>query len=280
VTLRIRVDLSYDGTAFSGWAAQPGRRTVEDTLSQALTTIVRSLTPVRLVVAGRTDAGVHARGQVAHADVEAADWEKVRGRSDRPLEEAAATRLRGILPPDVTVRQVSVAPDGFDARFSALRRRYLYRICDDPATLDPLRRFDTVSVRGPLDVAAMDAAARSLLGLHDFAAFCRRRAGATTVRTLLDHRWERAADGTVEATVVADAFCHSMVRSLVGAVVPVGEGRLSVDVPRQVLLGGVRDSRVRVMPPHGLSLEEVTYPPDDELAARAEESRVRRVLPG
>ncbi len=280
MTLRIRVDLSYDGTAFSGWAAQPGRRTVEDTLSQALTTIVRSLTPVRLVVAGRTDAGVHARGQVAHADVEAADWEKVRGRSDRPLEEAAATRLRGILPPDVTVRRVSVAPDGFDARFSALRRRYLYRICDDPATLDPLRRFDTVSVRGPLDVAAMDAAARSLLGLHDFAAFCRRRAGATTVRTLLDHRWERAADGTVEATVVADAFCHSMVRSLVGAVVPVGEGRLSVDVPRQVLLGGVRDSRVRVMPPHGLSLEEVTYPPDDELAARAEESRVRRVLPG
>ncbi len=280
MTLRIRVDLSYDGTAFSGWAAQPGRRTVEDTLSEALTTIVRSPTPVRLVVAGRTDAGVHARGQVAHADVEAADWEKVRGRSDRPLEEAAATRLRGILPPDVTVRRVSVAPDGFDARFSALRRRYLYRICDDPATLDPLRRFDTVSVRGPLDVAAMDAAARSLLGLHDFAAFCRRRAGATTVRTLLDHRWERAADGTVEATVVADAFCHSMVRSLVGAVVPVGEGRLSVDVPRQVLLGGVRDSRVRVMPPHGLSLEEVTYPPDDELAARAEESRVRRVLPG
>ncbi len=280
MTLRIRVDLSYDGTAFSGWAAQPGRRTVEDTLSDALTTIVRSPTPVRLVVAGRTDAGVHARGQVCHADVEVADWEKVRGRSDRPLEEAAATRLRGILPPDLTVRRVRLAPKGFDARFSALRRRYLYRICDDPAALDPLRRFDTVLVRGPLDVAAMDAAARTLLGLHDFAAFCRRRAGATTVRTLLDHRWGRAADGTVEATVVADAFCHSMVRALVGAVVPVGEGRLTVDVPLEVLRGGVRDSRVRVMPPHGLSLEEVTYPPDDELAARAEESRVRRVLPG
>lgn len=177
------------------------------------------------------------------------------------------------------MRRVSRAPDGFDARFSALRRRYRYRICDDPATLDPLRRYDTVLVRGPLDVPAMDAAARSLLGLHDFAAFCRRREGATTVRTLLDHRWERAVDGTVEATVVADAFCHSMVRALVGAVVPVGEGRLAVDVPREVLLGGVRDSRVRVMPPHGLSLEEVTYPPDDELAARAAESRVRRVLP-
>ncbi len=280
VTLRIRIDLSYDGTAFSGWAAQPGHRTVEGTLSDALTTIVRSPTPVRLVVAGRTDAGVHARGQVAHADVEDTGWARVRGRSERPLEEAAATRLRGILPPDLMVRRVSQAPDGFDARFSALRRRYLYRICDDAATLDPLRRYDTVLVRGPLDVAAMDAAARSLLGLHDWAAFCKRRAGATTVRTLLDHRWDRAPDGTVEATVVADAFCHSMVRSLVGAVVPVGEGRLSVDVPREVLLGGVRDSRVRVMPPHGLSLEEVTYPPDDELAVRAVESRVRRVLPG
>jgi tRNA pseudouridine38-40 synthase len=279
VTLRIRIDLSYDGTAFSGWAAQPGRRTVEDVLSDALSTIVRSTAPVRLVVAGRTDAGVHARGQVCHADIDPEGWQQVRGRSERPLEEAAATRLRGILPPDLTVRRVSRAPDGFDARFSALRRRYRYRICDDPATLDPLRRYDTVLVRGPLDVPAMDAAARSLLGLHDFAAFCRRREGATTVRTLLDHRWERAVDGTVEATVVADAFCHSMVRALVGAVVPVGEGRLAVDVPREVLLGGVRDSRVRVMPPHGLSLEEVTYPPDDELAARAAESRVRRVLP-
>jgi tRNA pseudouridine38-40 synthase len=280
VTLRIRIDLSYDGTAFSGWAAQPGRRTVEDTLSGALTTIVRSPTPVRLVVAGRTDAGVHARGQVCHADIEDDGWQAVRGRTDRPLEEAAATRLRGILPPDLTVKKVSRAPEGFEARFSALRRRYRYRICDDAAAMDPLRRHDTVLLRGPLDVAAMDAAARSLLGLHDWAAFCKRRAGATTVRTLLDHRWERAADGTVEATVVADAFCHSMVRALVGAVVPVGEGRVAVDVPREVLLGGVRDSRVRVMPPHGLSLEEVTYPPDDELAARAAESRVRRVLPG
>ena len=280
MTLRIRIDLSYDGTAFSGWAAQPGRRTVEGVLSEALTTILRSPEPVRLVVAGRTDAGVHARGQVAHADVDEQCWDAVSGRSARPPEEAAATRLRGILPADVGIRAVTRAPEGFDARFSALRRRYRYRICDDPATLDPLRRYDTVLVRGPLDVPAMDAAARSLLGLHDFAAFCRRREGATTVRTLLDHRWERAVDGTVEATVVADAFCHSMVRALVGAVVPVGEGRLAVDVPREVLLGGVRDSRVRVMPPHGLSLEEVTYPPDDELAARAAESRVRRVLPG
>ncbi|HET6967759.1 MAG TPA: tRNA pseudouridine synthase A [Ornithinibacter sp.] len=278
--MRIRIDLAYEGTAFSGWAAQPRRRTVEGVLSAALTTLLRSPEPVRLVVAGRTDAGVHARGQVTHADVDPRAWQALRGRSGRPVEEAAATRLRGILPADVAVRRVSRAPEGFDARFSALHRRYLYRICDDPARLDPLRRHETVAVRGPLDVATMDLAARSLLGLHDFAAFCKRREGATTVRTLLDHRWGRAPDGTVEATVVADAFCHSMVRALVGAVVPVGEGRLGVDVPREVLEGGMRDPRVRVMPPHGLSLEEVVYPPDAELATRAEQARSTRTLPG
>lgn len=280
VTLRIRVDLSYDGTAFSGWAAQPGHRTVEGELSAALTTVLRSPDPVRLVVAGRTDAGVHARGQVAHTDVDPAAWALVGGRSHRATEDVAANRLRGILPPDIAIRAVRRAPDGFDARFSAVRRRYLYRICDDPARADPLRRHETALVRGPLDVAAMDAAASALLGLHDFAAFCRRREGATTVRTLLDHRWARAVDGTVEGTVVADAFCHNMVRALVGSVVPVGQGRLGAEVPRQVLETGRRDPRVKVMPAHGLSLEEVVYPPDDELADRARQARVRRTLRG
>ena len=279
MTLRIRIDLSYDGTAFSGWAAQPGRRTVEGTLAEALTTILRSAEPVRLVVAGRTDAGVHTRGQVAHADVEEEVWDAVRGRSARPAEEAAASRLRGILPPDIAIRSVTRAPDGFDARFSALRRRYLYRVWDDAARMDPLRRHDTVLVRGPLDVERMDRAAGSLLGLHDFAAFCRRREGATTVRTLLDYRWERGADGVIAGTVVADAFCHSMVRALVGAVVPVGESRLDVGVPAAVLAGGARAPRVRVMPAHGLSLEEVVYPADADLASRADMARSRRELP-
>ncbi|WP_345206135.1 tRNA pseudouridine synthase A [Fodinibacter luteus] len=278
--MRIRIDLGYDGTAFSGWAAQPQRRTVEGVLSAALTTLLRSPEPVRLVVAGRTDAGVHARGQVAHADVDPRVWEAVRGRSERPAEEVAATRLRGILPPDVGIRAVSRAPEGFDARFSALRRRYLYRLCDDPTRADPLRRHDTALVRGPLDVEAMSDAAGRLLGLHDFAAFCRRREGATTVRTLLAHEWSRAPDGTVEGTVVADAFCHSMVRALVGAVVPVGLGRFGRDVPADLLAAGVRDPRVRVMPAHGLSLEEVVYPPDAELSARADEARATRLMPG
>ncbi len=233
---------------------------------------------MRLTVAGRTDAGVHARGQVVHVDVDEAAFAALPGRSDRPPEAAAVARLAGVLPADVVVHRVAVAPDGFDARFSALRRRYRYRLLDDPAAADPLRRHDTVLVRDRLDVAAMDAAAGALVGLHDFAAFCRRRAGASTVRTLLGYSWQRSADGVLEATVVADAFCHSMVRSLVGAVVPVGEGRVDVGWPAEVLTAGVRDPRVRVMPPHGLSLEEVLYPPDDELAARAEEARAVRTL--
>ena len=195
MTVRVRIDLAYDGTDFSGWAAQPGRRTVEEELSRALTTVLRAAEPVRLTVAGRTDAGVHARGQVCHADVPTEGWEALPGRSDRTPEQAAPTRLAGVLPPDVVVRAVSVAPEGFDARFSALRRRYLYRLSDRPSAFDPLRRRDTVLLRGdPVDVGAMDEAARSLVGLRDFAAFCKKREGATTVRTLLEYSWRRTDD--------------------------------------------------------------------------------------
>ena len=276
--LRIRLDLGYDGTDFSGWAAQPGLRTVEGELSAALTTLLRSSEPVRLTVAGRTDAGVHARGQVAHLDADPSAWAALRGRSERSAEAAALSRLRGILPADIGVRAVGLAPEGFDARFSALQRRYLYRLCDRPATADPLRRRDTVLTKRELDVEAMHSAAQKLLGLNDFGAFCKKRDGATTVRTLLDYSWRRAADGTLEATVVADAFCHSMVRSLVGAVLPVGEGRRSVEWPAEVMRAAVRDTGVTVMPPHGLSLEEVTYPDDTGLAARADEARAVRTL--
>ncbi|SDO56278.1 tRNA pseudouridine38-40 synthase [Pedococcus dokdonensis] len=276
--LRIRLDLGYDGTEFSGWAAQPGLRTVEGELSTALGTLLRSEQPVRLTVAGRTDAGVHARGQVAHLDPDPAAWAALPGRSDRTPEGAALTRLRGILPDDLAVHAVTVAAAGFDARFSALQRRYVYRLCDRPETVDPLRRRDTVLTKRELDVRAMHEAAQGLVGLHDFAAFCKRREGATTVRTLLDYSWRRAEDGTVEATVVADAFCHSMVRALVGALVPVGEGRRGVEWPAEVLGAGVRDTGVTVMPPHGLSLEEVSYPDDTGLAARAQEARAVRTL--
>jgi tRNA pseudouridine38-40 synthase len=277
--LRVRLDFAYDGTAFSGWATQPGRRTVEEELSRGLTRILRSDTPVRLTVAGRTDAGVHAKGAVAHADVGAGAWAALPGRSDRSPQQAALSRLRGVLPADLVVRRAAPAPEGFDARFSATWRRYRYRLCDRPETLDPLRRYDTVVHPRSLDVAAMHEASQSLLGLQDFAAFCKRREGATTVRTLMRLGWTRAADGTVEGTVVADAFCHSMVRSLVGVVVPVGEGRRPVSWPLSILGAGRRDTSVVVMPPHGLTLEEVAYPPDAELAERALQTRARRAAP-
>ena len=275
--MRLRVDFGYDGTDFSGWAAQPGRRTVEEVLADAWATILRA-DPPKLTVAGRTDAGVHARGAVCHLDVDEPLLAALPGRSQRGPLEAAVTRLAGVLPADVVVHRVSAAPDGFDARFSATSRRYLYRIADSDATHDPLRRRDTVWLRHPLDLDAMNEASASLLGLRDFAAFCKKREGATTVRTLLAYEWTRDGDGVLLGTVRADAFCHSMVRALVGAVVPVGHGRRPAEWPVEVMTAAVRDPGVAVMPAHGLSLEEVTYPADSELAARAQEARNVRTL--
>ncbi|HHU10550.1 MAG TPA: tRNA pseudouridine(38-40) synthase TruA [Intrasporangiaceae bacterium] len=274
--IRLRIDLGYDGTDFSGWASQPDRRTVQGELTAALTTILRTEVLVQVTCAGRTDAGVHARGQVVHVDVSDEVYAGLPGRSLRTPEGALAARLRGLLPADVVVRAVSLAPEGFDARFSALSRRYRYVICDNPAHLDPLRVRETVVHPRGLDAELMSAAAESLTGLHDFAAFCRRREGATTIRTLLRYEWKRVGPGLLEATVVADAFCHSMVRALVGVVVPVGEGREPVSFAADVLTAGVRDPRVKVMPAHGLVLEEVAYPAEGDLAARAGEARRTR----
>jgi tRNA pseudouridine38-40 synthase len=259
--VRVRIDLAYDGGGFSGWAAQPGRRTVEGVLSQTLGHVLRLPEAARLTVAGRTDSGVHARGQVAHADVPWQAWEA--------HGDAALRRLSRALPPDVRVRAIAQAPDGFDARFSALWRRYAYRICDDPARADPLRRHDTLWHGRPLDLAAMNEAALALTGEHDFAAFCRKREGATTVRALRHLDWQRDADGVAAGRVIADAFCHNMVRALVGVLLPVGEGSRPPSWPAAVLAAAVRDPAVRVAPPHGLSLEEVAYPPPDQLAGRA-----------
>jgi len=259
----VKISLGYDGTEFAGWAAQPGRRTVEAVLSEAIGLVLRMPEAPRLTVAGRTDAGVHARGQVAHLAVPAALWADGGSR--------LVYRLGGVLPPDVRVFAAEPAPAGFDARFSALWRRYSYRLCDDPALADPLERHRTVWVFRPLDVDAMNEAAAALLGEHDFAAFCRRREGATTVRALRRLGWRR--DVILVGEVVADAFCHNMVRALVGALVAVGEGRRRTDWPAQVLAAGIRDPAVRVMPPHGLCLEEVGYPPAAELAARADAAR-------
>jgi len=263
--VRCRLDLAYDGTDFSGWATQPGRRTVQGTVEAAMATVLR-LPPsaVSLTVAGRTDAGVHASGQVAHADLP---------------ELPAVRRLNGVLPADVRVRAVTAAPPGFDARFSALGRAYGYRV--DDGVGDPLRRRDTLRWARPLDPERMVLAARGLLGEHDFAAYCRRRAGATTVRELRRLDVARGPDGVLTSYVEADAFCHSMVRALTGALLAVGEGRRPVGFPAEVLAAGARDPRVAVAPAHGLTLLRVDYPDSAAalLARQAETRRLRAPLP-
>ncbi len=273
--VRLRLDVDYDGTRFHGWAAQPGQRTVEGELSSAIGVALR-VASVALVVAGRTDAGVHAHGQVCHVDV--ASWDTPSPDDLSRLQR----RLRGLLPGDVRVSRVSIAPLGFDARFSAIRRHYRYLLCDDPAGVPALRR-DTVAFHPrPLSVAAMAEASQSLLGLADFAAFCKRRdvpAGmASTVRTLLRFDWERDVDGMVAATLSADAFCHSMVRALVGCLVVVGDGRRPAEWPRSVLELGRRDPAVTVAAAHGLALLGVDYADDAQLAERAREARAVRGL--
>ena len=272
---RARIDLAYDGTSFHGWAVQPGLRTVQGDLESALATVLR-LPTVSTTCAGRTDTGVHARGQVVHVDlphgaVEAATT----ARSATPYD-ALARRLNGVLAPDVRVRAVTAAAQGFDARFSAQWRRYAYRVCDAPTLVDPLMRGHVLEWPRSLDLALMNDASAALRGEHDFAAFCKRREGASTIRTLLALSWEREASGVAVATVRADAFCHSMVRSLVGCLLAVGDGRHPPAWAAEVLATGARASAVAVAPAHGLTLEEVCYPPDAELAARAELTRRRR----
>lgn len=265
--VRFRIDLSYDGTDFKGWAVQPQLRTVQGSIEDALRLILRLEEPARLTVAGRTDTGVHARGQVAHVDLDD-DTEAVKLRR----------RLRKLLPEDIQIRDFRHAPDGFDARFSALERRYVYRICDEQSGPDPLIRHIVAQHYRRLDVTAMNYASQHLLGEHDFAAFCKPRERATTVRTLRHLSSHRRDDGIIETTVIADAFCHSMVRWLMGAITAVGVTKYEPTWAASVLAARVRQSQVQVMPAQGLTLEEVVYPPDAELAARAIASRNRRRL--
>ena len=267
---RWRLDVRYDGTEFSGWAAQSDRRTVQGELELWLGRVLGLPEPPRLVCAGRTDAGVHARGQVVHVDLPP---------SALPDPASVLRRLRRALPADLAVTSVRPAPEGFDARFAALWRRYCYRISDSESVPDPLRRRDTTAIPRPVDAARLDQAAQTLLGLRDFGAFCKRREGATTVRTLLELSARRGPDTLIEVTVRADAFCHSMVRCLVGALVEVGSGRRTVAWLTGITTAAVRNSEVPVLPAQGLTLEEVGYPGDAGLAERAAASRSLRILP-
>lgn len=247
--------LAYDGLGFAGWARQAGQRTIQGEIERILGHL--SGCQVGVVCAGRTDAGVHARGQVAHVDI--------------PCEAQDRLSLRQVnraLPEDIRVSSLERAPEGFDARFSALWRRYSYRVCDDAIGPDPLERHRTLAWPKRLDEKAMNEAANGLLGEHDFAAFCKRRPNGTTIRQLQACDWSRRPDGTVVLDIQADAFCHSMVRSLVGALLPVGDGRRGIHWPVDMLRAGHRHSAAMVMPAHPLVLEAVGYPPDDRLLDR------------
>jgi len=290
--VRLRLDIAYDGRGFSGWARQTGLRTVQGLLEDALATVFRRHgAPPRLTVAGRTDAGVHATGQVAHVDLDPAQWRSLRaprrgggaasaGPERRTPEDGLLRRLNGIAGPDgdVVVTAVRVAPTGFDARFSPVWRRYRYRVADLASPRDPLRRGHTLWYPAHLDEGVMERGALTLLGLHDFAAFCKPREGATTIRTLQQFRWERETDGVLVASLQADAFCHSMVRAMVGASLAVGEGRLAPARLEELRGAAVRSSEFGVAPAKGLVLTEVGYPPDDQLAERAAQTRARRAL--
>lgn len=280
--VRVRLDLAYDGTAFKGWGIQPALRTVQGELEAGLAKIVRER--MRVTVAGRTDAGVHASGQVVHVDIPCERWKRMPGRSDRTSEESIIQRLAAVLPRDIAVRRARVVSEDFDARFSALARTYRYRICDEHARRDPLRR-DVAFHKRSLDVEAMHHAARALIGEHDFLSFCKPREDATTIRTLHEVAWERPEvgkdAGLVVATVKADAFCHHMVRSIVGASVAVGEHRLDaewmaalVTIPRRDEAGSAP-----MFAPSGLTLERIDYPEESAWAARAVQTRGKRGVP-
>lgn len=266
VLARVRFDLAYDGTGFAGWAVQPGQRTVAGELTAVLERLFGAATG--LTVAGRTDAGVHATGQVCHVDLPAGRWDE--------FGPTIVRRMAGLLPVDVRVFGAGRVPATFDARFSALWRRYQYRVTDTEGGANPLRRLDTLAWPRPLDMDAMAAAANLLVGEHDFVAFCRRKEHGTTIRHVTEFGWHREAEVLV-ATVQADAFCQQMVRSLVGAMLAVGEGRRDPDWPALLLRATQRSSEVPVAPAHGLTLVAVGYPSnEDDYARRATDARRRR----
>ena len=274
--MRLRVDLAYDGSGFSGWAKQPSLPSVQQTLETALAKALRlDASEVKTVVAGRTDSGVHATGQVCHLDLP--DDHPVAAAPQR-VDGELLKRLRGALgkASSIWVEGVSIAPEGFDARFSPLRRRYEYRVADAVATKDPRHAGHTLWISDSLNVSAMNRLGKALLGLHDWASFCRAREGATTIRTLEKFAWARDSKGVLCGTVVADAFCHSMVRSLVGAAIAVGKGALEVSDVLALRDMAERTSAWKTMHAHGLTLVEVIYPKDRELARRAGLTRAPR----
>ena len=280
--VRFKVDFAYDGTDFNGWAKQPGLRTVEGCFLAALEQIFdTSGDSYGLTVAGRTDAGVHARHQVLHFDLTASQIARLgRFATDDLIEGAIRDRLNSLLDDDIRVFSAEVAPEGFDARFAATYRRYRYRIADGAAVKDPIEARSTLWTRKQLDLLEMQAAALKLYGLHDFASFCRPRPFSTTIREVRDIQVIRRTDenSVVEIHLLADAFCHNMVRSIVGALIAVGEGRASVGDIDARLKAADRTSSYKVVSAKGLTLMEIGYPPAAEMAAQVARAKDTRTL--
>lgn len=295
--MRIRLDFAYDGSDFYGWAKQPTLRTVQGELESALHKVLRvpegdESEPLRLTVAGRTDTGVHAAHQVCHLDVSESVLENCIGHMSCDSLSALEYRLRHVLPADIAIHKVSDAPEGFDARFSALERTYVYRIIDNSgfAFVDPRMRGFVLKIDYALDVDAMNQAAKMMVGLHDFGSFARPNPGGTTIREVKKAYWERIGQctserlvppleqGLLEFTIVADAFAHNMVRSLVNASVQIGMGKRTLDWFNEKIHNPIREGSTGPIAPHGLTLENVAYPPDDELGVRADAIRARREL--
>lgn len=278
--VRMCLRLGYDGTAYNGWALQPGLPTVQGVLEAALGMLIRR--PIRTTVAGRTDAGVHARHQMVHFDLTENEYAGLNRGAELDPGYALVRRLRGVLGREggsILVHEAYRAPAGFDARFSALWRRYAYRIADGPSRFDPLTRAFTMWHKNDLDVDLLNAEARSLLGRHDFLSFCKPRERATTIRTLTEFTFERDASGIIVVQLKADAFCHNMVRAMIGACLMVGDGREEPGWVAVRLAATVRDSKNILSDPRALVLEEVAYPQDEaEIAERAELTRARRVI--
>lgn len=297
--MRLELHCGYDGTDFHGWARQPGLRTVQGVIEEKLALVLGLRRPGHpdepapaLVVAGRTDAGVHAREQICHVDIDDHFLQRFRGScGDLDPCEGLRRRLGSLMPDDIVLTSIHPAPTGFDARFSALERTYVYRVCDNEQFHDPLTRRFVLFTRHHLDDERLAACAERIAGLRDFGSFAIPNPGGTTIREVKKAFWTRRpvvrkAEGQVEPfsgilefTIVADAFARSMVRSLVGAQISVGEGKKSVEWFESKLENPHRESDTGPIAAKGLCLEHIVYPVVEELGERANRIRARRTLP-
>ena len=272
---RLRIDLAYDGTDFNGWAKQPKLRTVHGEVVKVLTKIFGpSETDFDLRVAGRTDAGVHAEHQVIHIDVTQAQLKRLGRSMDLRM------KMNSLLDPDIRVIKVETAPADFHARYAATHRRYRYTIADATSGWNPLRARYNLWLKYPLDLEAMQEASKEFIGLHDFAAFSKPKPKATTIRELRSIKVSRnkALGNVIEIELMADAFAHNMVRSIVGALIKVGAGRATAKDLEKALKSKSRAHPYKVVTPEGLSLIEVGYPPKSEYAKQVATTQHTRSL--